>query len=353
MTRLALVLPIILLTACGDATTETATTSETGSTATTVATPDYTVPGPYAAGVMTVEFTGSLGQPVKTEIWFPAVEGGSLAASYDAIFPGAAFTDVVPNCDGPRPVMVHSHGHGSVRWEMAHLPEFLASHGWIVAAPDHDGNTFFDQTGDFYEIVDRRPVDIMDAYDYLLSASESGDMGFSGCLDESDGYTASGYSFGGYTAFAVGGALVNDANGGDPRYLSDERVNAIIALAPWDAGGFLTDGTKEVAVPVLTIGGEQDETVGEQYKSLHSYVTTTPRVIASYATVGHMSFVPYACYFLPDSGNGCGDSYIDQDTFIGEMDTTIAAFMGNLQGFDDALDQLPTANTEMTLDVVL
>jgi hypothetical protein len=49
---------------------------------------------------------------------------------------------------------------------------------------------------------------------------------------------------------------------------------------------------------------------------------------------------------VPRSGGG---QYKSLHSYV----TTVAAFMGNLQGFDDALEQLPQANSEMTLDVVL
>jgi len=336
--------------------TQTSTTTDTSNTETIstapVVAPDYSIPGPFTPGVFTANATGSQGQSLYTEVWFPSTDAGSERVVYDTTYPGNAYTDVNPDCSEPRPVMMHSHGNGSIRWEMNYLPEHLASHGWVVVAADHQGNTSYEYTADFYDLIESRPLDIKDSFDWLLEASAASTGPMSGCIDADAGYIAMGYSFGGYTAYAVGGALVNAADGGDPRDLSDSRATAVITFAPWDAYGFLSDGTANIEIPALTIGGERDDTVGTQYQTLYDHLDITPRAMASYANVGHYSFVPMVCYYYGNIGNGCGSSYLDTDTMSADINTTVAAFAGHLRGEKGALEQLPEASSELVWDLV-
>jgi predicted dienelactone hydrolase len=67
---------------------------------------------------------------------------------------------------GSWPVIVFSHGFGGIRFQSYFLTERLATHGFIVIAPDHPGNTLVDfaQLGDdaaqAQSAIDR-PLDIL------------------------------------------------------------------------------------------------------------------------------------------------------------------------------------------------
>ena len=143
-------------------------------------------------------------------------------------------------------------------WEMFYLMEFLASHGWIIVAPDHVGNTYYASWGDLSPFLHRRPADIRDTFDWLLEQNADPTSPLSGCVDEDAGYVVSGYSFGGYTAYVTGGASASDWSGAAITDRADPRVTAVVTIAPWDAYA-ITDGTADIDVPVLTIGGERDD----------------------------------------------------------------------------------------------
>ncbi len=312
-----------------------------GDTAAIPSAGNYAGPGVWTAGQDWSEITGSRGDTLYVSTWFPSGDVGGDQTYYgwtDWWTEGESYTDVSPACDSPRPVMVHSHGNTSLSWEMFWLPEFLATHGWIVLAPDHAGNTLYDATTSFTELYQRRPRDIQDTYDWLLVESSDPNSEFYGCVDPDDGYFMTGYSFGGYTAYANGGALVNGSQGEPSDDLGDSRVNGIVTFAPWDAYGLLTHGTSEITAPVLTIGGQRDDTVGTQYLELHGHIESTPRLLADFSNVGHYSFTPIYC---AGEGDGCGGSYFDQGEFTDLVGTAVIAWAEHTRGVAGALEQIP------------
>jgi predicted dienelactone hydrolase len=301
---------------------------------------DYSEPGDWTAGTLRSEFGARGGNNLITNVWYPSLEQGNDLRTYGWTGwynQGEAYTDVAPDCSEPRPVMVHSHGNTSINFEMFYLQEFLASHGWVVAAPDHSGNTLYDYTADFYDLLSRRPHDLQDTFDWLVEQSTDPNSSLYGCVDEDAGYVSSGYSFGGYTAYVNGGALVNDSVGPAFDY-SDPRVWGVITFAPWDAWEYLSSGSSAIQVPVLTIGGEADDTVGTQFKDFYSHLTVTPRAMASFHEAGHFSFTPIYCSVW---GNGCGPYYVDQDAFVSFVKTSVLSFSEHLRGRSGALEQLP------------
>ncbi|MBS2020780.1 MAG: hypothetical protein JST92_00095, partial [Deltaproteobacteria bacterium] len=133
------------------------------------ASPDPSLDGPFPVGVRTVTFLDasrpkSDGTPRKlvTEIWYPATHDarGQPGVDYDvrtlltpeqqAAVAGGAFpllhTSAVRDAEpshrhGPYPLVVFSHGQGGMRWQSTYYTVKLASHGYIVVSPDHEGDT--------------------------------------------------------------------------------------------------------------------------------------------------------------------------------------------------------------------
>lgn len=114
--------------------------------------PVFAKPGPYAAGVMTLQMGDR-----KVDVWYPAdktaVQGKKhdvyyikdwLQPSVAAILPASinppyetdAFRDV-PASKGSFPLVLFSHGYRGYRDQSTFLTSHLATWGFIVAAPDH------------------------------------------------------------------------------------------------------------------------------------------------------------------------------------------------------------------------
>jgi hypothetical protein len=310
---------------------------------------DYSTSGTFSAGQHWGEVTGTSGSQLYISSWYPssATTGDSTWYGWGTWWnEGDSLSDVAAACDEPRPVIVHSHGNLSLSWEMYWLPEFLATHGWISVAPDHEGNTAYDNSASFEALYLRRPQDIQDTFNWLVAQSEDPASILYGCVDESAGYVVSGYSFGGYTAYATGGGLINAPDAPASIDLSDDRVTGVMTYVPWNAYGAMSEGTASIDVPVLTIGGRMDETVGTDYLDLHDPITATPRLLGDFEDVGHLSFCPIYCW---SPGDGCGPGNYDQDDFISLTRTTVLSWIEHIRGRPGAIEQIPEQDGAWTL----
>lgn len=326
------------LVAC-DGPTSSTPDDDTGTPLGNTAAPDtYGEPGEWHAGTFSRTIIGSDGLPLTLQVWYPSTQAGASPVTYDGLLLGDAYEGVTPDCAVNHPVLAFSHGHGGVRYQSPFFTEHLATHGWVVVAPDHRGNTFLDDSGDVLELMVRRPVDLADAFDALASDPTVGQ-----CVTAADGYAVAGHSFGGYTAFVDAGATINLP----PGAVHDERVWAVLAFAPWDGAGVLTDGTKELKVPTMVLTGALDETTPiEQVRALWDPIVIAPRWLGVFGEAGHYSFSPVAC--LVNDGDGCGDGFLDSPTFTRLVNTATLAFLLELRGVPGAEDAIPTDAPEIT-----
>jgi predicted dienelactone hydrolase len=220
--------------------------------------------GDRAVGKTTVEVAvPHRDVPLPVELWYPA-DAAAAAAADDAVytltvpFGEASLTLTQPSPlakdaptvadDASFPLVVFSHGSGGVRFQSLFLAEALASHGYIVVAPDHVGNTFGDSSG---TPVFDRPRDVSALIDAAVARQIAPDL-----LGEAVDITrvaVSGHSFGGYTAVAV--AAGNPSIDFDP----DPRVDAIVPIAPALGPSLLADEVLEdLSTPTLFLGGTAD-----------------------------------------------------------------------------------------------
>lgn len=261
---LAVLLVAFALSACSsdddaapDTTAADTTTAPTGDAADDGAddAPAPDEPGPFPVGRRTETATDPErgDRSLTVEVWYPAAAEGE-PSPYELIpgveFPaGLSTVDAEPSPDGPFPVVVFSHGSGGLRQQTATIVETLVSHGFVVVAPDHAGNTAIDQlTG---TETDRATTAINRVGDvgFLIDQIEQGALAAE--LADIEHLAVMGHSFGGFTALAVAGGF-----GAIP---ADERVDAIVPLAP--ASSLLDDETlTAIDVPMLIVTGSADET---------------------------------------------------------------------------------------------
>jgi predicted dienelactone hydrolase len=215
--------------------------------------------------------------------WAPAASTGGPPARYfyGAIEDDDAQADVAV-ADGAFPWVVFSHGHQGYAEASSFLMEHLASHGFVVAAPDHTGNTALDGSDRETPIYWQRPGDLSAVLDHAAALPAAHPL--AGHLGDLAG--AIGHSFGGYTVFAWGGAafdpsLLDACLAGtedrpvcatygpddDARFragLGDARVPAVAALAPGDFD-LLGSGLQSIGGPVLLGTGGLDSVDGAAF----------------------------------------------------------------------------------------
>jgi predicted dienelactone hydrolase len=106
--------------------------------------PAAALPGPHRVGVtgFTATYVSPLAEtrPLVTEVWYPA-DAQAAGAPEDPRFGGVR--DAAP-ARGRFPLLVFSHGFSNGQGARGAYPAYarhLASHGFIVAAPDHPNDT--------------------------------------------------------------------------------------------------------------------------------------------------------------------------------------------------------------------
>jgi dienelactone hydrolase len=284
--------------------------------------------GPYPVGVTSLQFDDAsrpdaeLGaRPLRTEIWYPAVDAargmpknlysdfllrgsvpGSLEtanAALDSYRKGLTVTvrDVQVR-DGKWPLLVFSHGSGGTRVGYVFFTEFMASHGYIVMAADHIGNSR-------YTIVNGkavaaggprgqasaadRPKDVSFLIDVATRMNNGSDGRFAGRIDL-DKIAAAGMSFGGSTTQNV--------------VEREKRVKAGVMLAP---GGPVGDRTN-FSTPIFMMIGTEDATLhaaGNARNREYYQASKGPHFLVEIKDAGHYTFTSVDQY-NPEYGNGIG-----------------------------------------------
>ena len=155
--------------------------------------------------------------------------------------------------DGPFPLVVYSHGSGGLRFVSSFLTEVLASHGFVVIAPDHSGNTAIDAaagtTVPSAQNEVNRLADVRTVIGEALARNAAvGDL-LTGAIDpERIGIV--GHSFGGFTALA--------APVGHRGIPAEARIRAVVGLAPYLDP--LSDAElQRLRVPTMVISGTKDQ----------------------------------------------------------------------------------------------
>jgi predicted dienelactone hydrolase len=250
--------------------------------------------GPFGTGYRTLPITymaAGTGEDrtLDIHVWYPTEATTGEHPTYEVFF-----DDPISIVDAPLappshpdgyPVHVYSHGNMGFGGASPFLMRYFASHGWVVVAPDHTGNTLSDN-------VDPRPPSI-----YLQRATD-----VSAVLDWLEGLPSddplykkamtervvlSGHSFGAHTCWASAGASFDmdlvttqcEASSGPfpggpcsetelaayAQGVGDARVVGVIPMAgSIDRALFGDQGHTSVTIPVFAMSGTDDPVGAEQ-----------------------------------------------------------------------------------------
>jgi dienelactone hydrolase len=288
--------------------------------------------GPYPVGVTTTVFVDESrddkatksSRTLLTEIWYPTTTIGKQfpknkmsdfvlkganpgiamaikmafkkdVTELDKTFENDAFRDA-PVADGQFPLIVFSHGNGGFRMQNIFWAEHLASHGYIVVAPDHTGNAaatvvdnkliIHDSNARDQAAIDR-PIDVRFLIDAMGKWNKGADSRFNGKLDM-EKIGVGGHSFGGMTS-----TMAAD---------QDDRIDAIVPMAA------VGREHKNTEVPSLIILATEDDTIGAAGNArVREYYeeATGPKYLVEFVDGGHYSFTEMF-QFDPKFGDGVG-----------------------------------------------
>ena len=304
--------------------------------------PELSARGAYTVGVKTVRLLHKnqvdilnskkgkdpiYDRPITIEVWYPAtVTKDTKTVIYNEVmgtandtlrplipftFEGKAYKDAKPvTTDGKFPLIVVSHGYVGSRFLMTYLTENLASKGYIVAAIDHTDSTFKDANA-FQSTLLNRPKDIRFVVDEMEKlGGDKSTSNLKGLIDANHTGII-GYSMGGYGILNVGGAgysdvlsgffagmtggstaiSVNLASNAAYEKLSDDRIKAIVAFAPWgmERGVWDTEGLKGLKTPTFFVAGSQDDISGYEkgIKAIYEGAINADRYLLTYENARH------------------------------------------------------------------
>lgn len=264
--------------------------------------------GPYGAGVTTIElndttrptaanheFPGSNDRKLMTEIWYPT----------SAVTAGATRDATVDTDDAPYPLIVFSHGLSASRILYAGYGEYLASHGYIVAAPDYPLSNLAAPGGPRLNAVLEQPKDLSFVIDKMLEFNASDGDRLKDAIDP-DRIGATGHSLGAMTTFMS--------------IYGPDRDARIKAALPFETPGcfFPESYVGDASVPILFTSGT-DDLITPPVSATHVYdIANAPRYLVSITGADHTRFAEVD---IPDTsivGNGTLQS-IGQGDFASDV----------------------------------
>lgn len=270
--------------------------------------------GPYQVGVTTITVNDAArNRPLTVDVWFPLADGVTGDAHRYTLLPGVYYESPLAASaeasaiatDGPFPLVVYSHGSGGLRYIHSSYTEAIASHGYVVVAPDHTGNTAVDRLSntetDFEVTALNRPNDVKAVIDAMLDPARPETAGFAPSVDP-ERIAVTGHSFGGFTTYAMASGYTN----GLGTFAADPRVDAIVPLAPatGDDTRLLSDADLgKVTVPALVMVGSNDRTTPVDPNVTRAWELTgsSPHVRVDLVAGQHQTFTDLCDYqeFLP------------------------------------------------------
>ncbi len=317
---------------------------------------------PRGVGYTELEFVDSeRSRTLETTLWYPAAENSNTTEQiYPSGFLGYAKRGAETlSGAGPRPLILLSHGDRGVNTNLAWLAERLADHEYLVVGVDHWLNTTRNNEPEETLRLWNRPLDISFVLSRLLVDPVWGPR-----IDPSR-IGVAGHSSGGYTAFALAGAIFDpeamaaycqsDSRGPDcelaegadlakvdlseaSKSYRDERIRAAFAMAPAVGAGIRVTSLAEITTPVHVVTTRDDELLDPDRNAMR-YARNTPGAALTIREEGGHFVYLSRCFLLTKivtyflEFDVCGTrSPVDRDPVHREIaELAVAFFDQNLE----------------------
>jgi predicted dienelactone hydrolase len=232
------------------------------------------------------------------------------------------------------PLIVISHGTGGSHLVYRETAAFLARNGFVVAQPEHPFNNRIDNSwDDRFENLVERPKTISKVINAIANDERFSVNGAQSAII--------GHSMGGYTALAVAGgkpmAFARNTEDHVERavpIVKDERVRAIVLLAPATPWFRQERSLSDITIPILMFTGEQDQITGQWHadivkKNLSSAANLDHRSIKNAAHFSFLTPFPDAMK-RPGFAPAFDPEGFDRVAFQAEMNSQILTFLKRL-----------------------
>lgn len=257
--------------------------------------------------------------------------------------------------EGAFPLVVISHGSSGSNLGHRSIAFALVKQGFIVAMPLHPEDNYKNNSAQgSVNNWKNRPLHIRSAIDSLMSASA-----LAPSIDV-DKVAVIGHSAGGYSALAVAGGVANTRHiielcESNPQLNApfcglvkdnllmpveiknkrDERVKALVLMAPVGILFKSKDALAAVDIPTLLLRAENDSELVEPYQSEVIARNFKNKKMLSYQTIenaGHFSFItPFPDAIKSDVGMAAQDPEgFDRQAFHKELGVQIANYFDSV-----------------------
>lgn len=241
-----------------------------------------------------------------------------------------------PPAAGTYPLVLVSHGSGGSHLAYRDLAAHLARAGFVVALVEHPGNSRNDNgLVDTDANLAARPRHLRLVADHLTADPMIGPHLVA------DAVAVVGHSMGGYTALAAAGgrptAFARETADGRAREIPvppDDRVRALVLLAPAAAWYLAPDALRDVRVPILMLTAEHDPHTPAGHAEIvrRGLPPDTPLEHRVVANAGHFSFLsPFPAAMTSAAFAPSQDPPgFDRARFHAAMYAEVAAFLGRV-----------------------
>lgn len=259
----------------------------------------------------------SSGRPLAAEIyWSDTIESNHTKLIQHGIWLREPYSKIQTCAKDKKsyPLIVFSHGFQGDRFGNSWIAEGLAHKGFIVVMIDHTLNTSYDHSDVFtYTSLWQRPVDISELISHLLNHPR-----WSKKIDAKK-IAVAGFSLGGTTALWLGGIQADHqklhhmmdekyARWLDwPEYVAkkaksvdwlkgaqsfkDDRIQAVISIAPDLGEAFTSEGLKKMQKPTLIIVGDNDSITPKDQNALYFHRFIQGAEVSVVSGAEHFTFM--------------------------------------------------------------